>query len=335
MRRIALCASSVAALAVIGACREPTEIEVEISSDACARVRGEGVTIAVADSPEAVHPRAPSASQPACTDTTGTVGSIVLVPSGDKGARVAIEVALHLTNDADCGAVGEKCIVARRVLRYARHTRLVLPIALREVCAGVRCPVEQTCSQGICVSAELQDPDACALAGTCPDGSGANGSGGASDGGLRDGASDARDKDASSVDAWAPSGDGGCAVVPGARPESPGVVDCPAQPCSGKNQTCCILVADSHVCEGVPPTGDCTQKMCDEDADCGHGNVCCAFLSGVLPGPFVTTYLCTPNSCPIAQVHVCKTVCACVNPELPCTYSQQCGIATCGGQCPH
>jgi hypothetical protein len=326
MRRIALRASGVAALAVIGACREPTEIEVEISSDVCAKVRGDGVTIAVADSAEALRPRAASARQVACTDTTGVVGSIVLVPSGDKGARVAIEVALHLTNDADCGVNGEKCIVARRVLRYARHTRLVLPIALREVCAGVPCPIEQTCAEGTCVSAELLDPDTCVLAGTCADGSGSGPNGG----GPGDGAVDAREGDASTADVAA-SGDGGCPVVPGAQPESV-EVDCPVQPCLIAGHVCCTgPTAPLGAC--VKPGLGCAVKPCDEDGDCGSNIACCAYVNHAVG---VATYVCSTTglSCGPGQVHVCKTSCACGTTELPCRYSPTCQIATCGGGCP-
>jgi hypothetical protein len=253
------------------------------------------------------------------------VGSIVLVPSGDKGARVAIEVALHLSNDAECGAKGEKCIVARRVLRYARHTRLVLPIALREVCAGVPCPIEQTCSQGVCVSADLQDPDTCVLAGTCPDGSGASG------GGLRDGAVEARDKDASSGDAWAP-GDGGCLVVNGAQQPSYGRIDCPNTPCPLAKEYCCTDGPSLGSCYMGPPTGTCVLKGCDEDADCSNGYVCCVSLDHTGGGHPTTTFACA-QSCALGAVHVCKTTCACDKAEVLCAMSP-CGMATCGGQCP-
>jgi hypothetical protein len=139
-------------------CRAPTEITLAISTDeACPRAGDLAITVG---SPEGIEGSAPGAvTAPSC-DASGDLGTIVLVPSGENDARVAIEVSL-----GDCAAGA--CIVARRALRYLPHTPLRVLIALRQRCAGVSCPRGETCVSGDCVDAEIADPGKCATSDGC------------------------------------------------------------------------------------------------------------------------------------------------------------------------
>jgi len=137
-----------ATTALVGACallqcRQPTEITVDVTNEACGAL---GVV--------AGPPSGPAAGTVA--EATTCAGSVVVVPSGDQGARVGIRAvaALAGTDVATClaGGTPDKCIVARRVVSFLPHDGPHLPIALRLDCAGVACPDDQTCVHHACVS---------------------------------------------------------------------------------------------------------------------------------------------------------------------------------------
>ena len=142
-------------------CREPTQITVVVTSDvACAE--NEGTAITVGEHGD-LEDRPPSATTLECAGSSPRIGSLVVVPSGDKDDEVAIKVALGVNGTVDeCVSppYADHCIVARRLLRYLPHTKLELPIAMRRECRGVFCDPNTTCVLGQCVSAEVS-PDEC------------------------------------------------------------------------------------------------------------------------------------------------------------------------------
>jgi hypothetical protein len=122
-------------------CRQPTEITVDVTNEACGDL---GV---VAGAPTGI----PSGTVAQATTCEGTV---VLVPSGDQGARVSIRAvaALGGSDVATClaGGTPDRCIVARRVVSFLPHQGPHLPIALRLDCAGVACGDNETCVHHAC-----------------------------------------------------------------------------------------------------------------------------------------------------------------------------------------
>jgi hypothetical protein len=146
-------------LAALCACREPTEIRVELATD----VACEGLSTRLMAGARA-------ADTTGCA-APGDIGSIVLVPSGDLSDRVAVRVVAGTGGRAaaDCEASGDfsACIVARRQLRYVPHARLDLPVKIEASCVGKPCDDATTCVAGACVSAVIQNPSDCANPGGC------------------------------------------------------------------------------------------------------------------------------------------------------------------------
>ena len=100
-------------------CREPTEVVVEISTDAaCSDVRDTNITSGKLIQIEGA---VPATVTQRCAKDTGRIGSIVIVPSGGDSDEFALRVVTGFTKSAqDCitdGYMGG-CIVARRALAF-------------------------------------------------------------------------------------------------------------------------------------------------------------------------------------------------------------------------
>jgi hypothetical protein len=184
-------------------CRAPTQVDVVLSTDVpCPRV-GAPLITAGPQTGGASSSVAPPAI--ACA-ADGSLGDIVIVPTGAKDAafRVDVTLAIDGKDPALCAASPAGCIVARRLLHFLPHDPLTLPIPLRKACLGVVCPDDQTCVQGACVTANVES------ASFVPD----NGAGAAApvpEAGAVDASADAAD--AAPADA-APAVDAGVACGP-------------------------------------------------------------------------------------------------------------------------
>jgi hypothetical protein len=165
-------------VAVVGACRGATEIDVELTTDVkCVDLRGSTITIGGVDDLES---RPVTTQTPACDEARARIGSIVVVPSAGNEDTVAIRVVAGLGRDPnECKppAYGPGCIVARRALRFVPHETLSLPILLAAACNGIACGATETCVQGDCRSEEIPDPSACKNPAACGEGVLAPGSG--------------------------------------------------------------------------------------------------------------------------------------------------------------
>ncbi len=316
------------AIAIVASCRDPTEIRLVLTTDlaSCppiAASKEPGTTTITIGPDFASLEGAPGATAATCAPSSPReIGDLVVVPSGDRGAEIAIEIVAGLGREACAvrtpGASLAGCVVARRRLRFVAHTPLLLPIELRQDCAGVRCEPEYTCLAGGCVSAACVDPACSNLApppGTPtppPPGSLTDAR---ADVGGRDGASDG-DATTTRVDA------GPCG------PFTAGI-DCPPSgPCAAQAEQCC-----NGACS---PSGDgCTLKpvnvslKCDETADCPAGTVCCIHHA-VIPSVYSQCEV-SCGSDPALADQVCKQDCECGGPS--CT-SDCYGVKTCGGGCP-
>jgi hypothetical protein len=164
LHRDARRAAALVALAVViaavpfvaSSCRTATHVQLELSTDVgCDAVRASsGVEIHLGGAFEAIRGDASSpATVTSQCEGPGTIGSLVLVPSGADNGRVVVETRLPL-RPGPC-VEGQGCIVARRALAYVPHTKLALPIRLRAACANVVCGPQETCVDGACRSAEV------------------------------------------------------------------------------------------------------------------------------------------------------------------------------------
>ena len=137
------------------ACREPTQITLEITTDVpCDSLSDVAITTGATTVDAEGRPVTVVTSR--CDKSTGRIGSLVIVPSGSVDDAVAITVTGRVTKPGDppagpCVApYGPSCIVLRRFLKYVPHTRLTMPVSLARSCAGLPCLPDETCDQGAC-----------------------------------------------------------------------------------------------------------------------------------------------------------------------------------------
>ncbi len=168
--RFAVCAGVLLALLVlvVGACRDATQITISVITDArCSDVKNSTVT--VGNLGQDLETKSASGASPDCNDATHVVGSLVIVPSGEKEDEVAVKVVLGIRKNAEqCVAPDYTgCIVARRAMRFSPHKNLRVIVAMNLACESVPCGALDTCLQGSCVSAVIPDPGACESAEGC------------------------------------------------------------------------------------------------------------------------------------------------------------------------
>lgn len=144
------------------ACKDPTQVTVEITTLGfrCSELRK--ISIVVASDPDKAEAKAvfPQAEVTSCEDDH-RVGTLVLTPAEDRGAVMV----LASYTDRRCEPPRyEGCIVARRAFSFIDHVPLRLPIALEASCKDVPCNALSSCRSGQCVSssADCHDDGTCA-----------------------------------------------------------------------------------------------------------------------------------------------------------------------------
>ena len=138
-------------------CQAPTELTLNISTDAQCGVEVKTTAIYVAQSPSIVdgnvQSRSPIAQTDACTN--GVIGSLVVTPGGDDGA-VVIVAGFDGKSPTDCVEGNYvNCIIARRSFSFIKHTPLSIPVILERDCLNVPCDAVSTCHNGACYSSSL------------------------------------------------------------------------------------------------------------------------------------------------------------------------------------
>ena len=149
-------------------CADPTEIRLHVFTNVPCTDPAEwkGVAVYVGRADANLEDKAPALSTMSC-DQYGQVGSLVVVPSGSKDDEIGLRVVAGISrNPEDCASHQyQGCIVARRSVRFNRHTTLDLDIELTSDCRGVGCDAAHTCIEGTCsdthtADATLNLPDA-------------------------------------------------------------------------------------------------------------------------------------------------------------------------------
>lgn len=142
-------------------CLDPTEVTVSITTDArCNEVSGTALSVGRIGHTERTRA---DATTTRC-EGEGDLGTMVLVPGADEDAPFAVKVVTSLGGDVTkClpPVYGPTCVVARRSLSFVSGEPLELPIVMSAACAGVRCPENQTCIDGVCADASCPDPTKC------------------------------------------------------------------------------------------------------------------------------------------------------------------------------
>jgi hypothetical protein len=317
---------SLAAVAALGSCRDPTEITLQLTTDFdCAQLGANPGTTSISVAPSLASITLPTTTIPSCdAQHADDLGSLVLVPSGD-GDDVAVEIVAGVGREACTPDAPDvtACIVAKRRIRFVKHERLVLPIVLRGVCAGVTCTGDLTCIDGQCASS-LVDTGSCP-GGVCAaetDASATRPDAIAPEPLVVDAGRDAATDGTSDAKLDARLDGPVCAQV-GPAPSTPKEIDCPLGKVSAictipRNRCCGSSCAPATNLCSAQPTSD-----CDESADCGSGMVCC-----LAAGAFGPTAACAPT-CPPTTHQLCKSSCDCGG----CAVAP-CAVATCDGKCP-
>jgi hypothetical protein len=160
-RGVCLSAAIVGVAHLSGACRNPTEIQLDIWTNVpCTdSTQWHGIAVYTGDPGLDLEDKAPAMTSPTC-DSAGHVGTLVVTPSGADNEQVGIRVVAGLAREPeDCGANGYAgCIVARRTLNYVPHETTPLRIDLDSLCIGQGCDLLHTCVNGACDDARLTSP---------------------------------------------------------------------------------------------------------------------------------------------------------------------------------
>jgi uncharacterized membrane protein YgcG len=154
-------ALAVSACALLPACREPTQITLQVSTDV---PHAAGRTIAFTTGPVGqTEARPPNVVTDLVWGADGNVGSLVVTPSGDADDDLEVKVALGVGRSPEHCSLddSDNCIVTRRQLSFVPNRSLQLPIGLFALCEGVPCGQNSTCNAlGDCVTNAL-DAQAC------------------------------------------------------------------------------------------------------------------------------------------------------------------------------
>jgi hypothetical protein len=141
-------------LVVSVSCREPTELTLTIhTSLPCADTEHwKGVAVYVGKSGHDVESTSATLVTQTC-DSSGNVGSLVVVPSKAKDGVFGLRVVAGITrNPEDCAAADyEGCVVARRIVRFSPHASLELDVDLAAECINQGCTSGSTCQTGDCI----------------------------------------------------------------------------------------------------------------------------------------------------------------------------------------
>jgi hypothetical protein len=271
----------------VSSCREPTQMFLTFSTNAC----GDAPELAVVATPSLAETQRRStggelsATHKGC-EAPNTLGTLTLTPGTNAtgGSFVAV-LSLRGKRPEACLAdpATPGCITARRQFAFLTHTPLALRVALDLDCEGKACDAFTTCNRGSCVDARVD----CKDTGECTEP--------VRDGGPltpTDAAQDAGERDASRE---------------GAVP----LDECPAQTrcrrgagCTAPEE-CCLYMSFGDVCGRKGTSMACAiAGCCAPDAPCPAGYECCF---GDAETRCVPKNTCLAGSRPCSEDRDCRT----------------------------
>jgi hypothetical protein len=157
-RAAALGVATVAVVVVNVDCAEPTQIVVDIRTEAAlcdakrpVHIVSTGVAVA---SPERLEETFLDQFEGEGCDAQpyDRIGTLVITPSGEKDEEVSIRVVSGVDVSADrCPTDFKGCIVARRHLRFAPRTSKRIVVIMSPACIGKSCGSLECDLNGACV----------------------------------------------------------------------------------------------------------------------------------------------------------------------------------------
>lgn len=183
-------ATTLVTLSVVD-CADPTEIVLDIRSDACGDVKNTGIAVSTPDRIDDADLTAFTPRPAGCeAKPADRVGTLTIYPSGAKDAEVGVRIVTGMQRNAqDCGkGPYAGCIVARRVLRFVPGTSQKVIVIMSRACEGKDCGRGADCESGQCVTTL---PDGGVVEAGEPDADAPGDGGGADDGGIPEAGPDA------------------------------------------------------------------------------------------------------------------------------------------------
>jgi len=281
----ALSAAATASVGVYLACAPPTQILLEVRSDACTGEPGQArlnATNIYVGNLQSIDQRPPSVARTGC-DSDRVVGTLVVVPSGAKDDEVVLKVVGGVESQPDrCMPPEYKgCIVQTRIVRFEPRSTTNVAIQLSRACLNVTCAAGKTCDDGACV--DVRDPS---LPGDVLDAGPADVGNDASvqDATTREvvDASDAAVLDGGGGDA----GDGLDASIDGGMPSRDAAVGGDGGTCEGCAGTCdggtCVVTCTRATCQNgatlcapsMPCAISCRREVDCPQATCNSSQLC-------------------------------------------------------------
>lgn len=144
-----------ACVIVAASCAAPTQIVVEVFTDACPGsgkpevVTSTGIAVGTAEN---IETQRPASTHVGCESPTG-VGTLTIYPSGADDDEVAIKVlgGVEVAPDRCDPPDYAGCIVSQRTMRFVPHETERLTVVLSLACLNRKCPDKQTCDNGACI----------------------------------------------------------------------------------------------------------------------------------------------------------------------------------------
>jgi hypothetical protein len=139
-------------------CAEPTQIEIDVRTDACGVIKNAGIAVTTPDRIDTAEltiftPDRPD-NQGCESKPADRVGTLIIYPSGSKDAEVGIRIVGGIGRTAQECKPGNYagCVVARRIESFVEGTTKKVIVILSRACEGKDCGLGKECNQdGACV----------------------------------------------------------------------------------------------------------------------------------------------------------------------------------------
>ncbi len=260
--RILVASCPLLVIAAVVACREPTQIIVDIYlRDAeCSEIRTASIAITGDDTLES---RLAAVTTDACD--AKHIGSLAAIPQGaGSSGKIFIRVVVGFSRRVDTCTEANRyagCTVARRRVSYRAHATTTIPVFVDKSCEDQPCATRTTCNRDRdCESADLDglcETDTCVL--PSERGPPPRGNDGAS---TTDATRDASTDAANEAGSVGPNGRGAWS--------GPGAACGPAR-CTAPTAICSYAGAAPQ----CAASGGTSYLACDESSDCNAGSTCC------------------------------------------------------------
>jgi hypothetical protein len=315
-------------------CANPTQIVVEVYSDACQKINTTAISVGRVDS---IDNKPPSAFRDGCESARG-IGTLTIYPSGANDEELAIKVVAGVeTTPTLCAPPGYAgCIAHRRVMRFVPNTSQRVRVTLSLACLNRTCLNGTTCDKGVCTRPEDLNEDGTTRPDAPVEEAGVTSEAGVEDAGPID----------PCVGCKGTCANGACTVNCGTvncdttenlcAPTLPCTIDCPAAG-KCKNILCATSAKCTVTCEGAEGScgtvkcaaGECAVK-CDGTRVCNGDGGIVLDAGGTARLDCKGDHACRYASC---NAKVCEMSCdpsggsksACPNQlDRPCTQSSDC-----------